>query len=51
MQANHFGLRTLARVAHCVEAAAKAKDRDAVANLLPDLENVVERNRIAMRDK
>lgn len=49
-QANRFGLRALGRIARCVEDAAKAGDRDALSNLLPELEIFVERNRIAMRD-
>lgn len=48
-QADSFGLRALARMARCVEDAAKAGDNDALANLLPELESFVERNRIAMR--
>ena len=50
-QADNFGLRALARMARCVEDAAKAKDRDALGNLLPELELFVERNRIAMRGR
>ena len=51
LQADNFGLRALARMARCVEDAAKAGDKDALANLLPELESFVERNRIAMRGR
>ncbi len=47
-KADGQGLRVLARIARCVEGAAKAKDGEALGNLLPDLETAVERNRIAL---
>lgn len=47
-QADKVGLRTLARMARCVADAGKAKDMDAVKDLLPELESTVERNRIAL---
>jgi cell division septation protein DedD len=46
--ADRHGLRVLARMARCVESAAKALDDDALHNLLPELEAAVERNRIAL---
>lgn len=48
-QADSYGLRALARMARCVADAARARDKDALSNLLPELELFVERNRIAMR--
>lgn len=50
-QADNYGLRILARMARCVESAAQARDGDALINILPDLENAVERNRIALMPK
>lgn len=50
-RADNYGLRILARMARCVEMAAKARDKDALANILPDLETAVERNRIALMPK
>jgi len=50
-KADNYGLRILARMARCVEMAAKAHDKDALANILPDLETAVERNRIALQPK
>jgi hypothetical protein len=50
-RADNYGLRILARMARCVEMAAKAGDKDALANILPDLETAVERNRIALQPK
>jgi HPt (histidine-containing phosphotransfer) domain-containing protein len=50
-KADNYGLRILARMARCVEMAAKAQDKDALANILPDLETAVERNRIALQPK
>ena len=50
-QADGCGLRVLARMARCVEGAAKARDRDALTYLLPELETAVERNRIALMPK
>jgi hypothetical protein len=51
VRADNYGLRILARMARCVEMAAKARDKDALANILPDLETAVERNRIALQPK
>jgi len=34
-----------------VEMAARARDKDALANILPELETAVERNRIALQPK
>lgn len=45
------GLRLLARMARCVERAARANDVPAINDLLPDLETAVERNRIALKQK
>lgn len=45
------GLRLLARMARCVERAARANDLPAINDLLPDLETAVERNRIALKQK
>lgn len=50
-QADGCGLRVLARMARCVEGAARARDRDALTYLLPELETAVERNRIALMPK
>ena len=50
-KADNYGLRILARMARCVEMAAKARDKDALANILPDLDTAVERNRIALQPK
>jgi hypothetical protein len=50
-RADNYGLRVPARMARCVEMAAKAQDKDALANILPDLETAVERNRIALQPK
>jgi hypothetical protein len=50
-KADNYGLRVLARMARCVEMAAKAQDNDALANILPDLETAVERNKIALQPK
>lgn len=47
-KADSYGLRALARMARCVADAARAKDKEALGNLLPELELFVERNRIAM---
>ena len=43
-----FGFRVLARMARCVERAAKAGDLQALQDLLPELVVAVERNRIAL---
>ncbi|MEG2172913.1 MAG: 7TM-DISM domain-containing protein [Desulfovibrionaceae bacterium] len=45
------GLRVLARMARCVGEAAKAEDKEALKNLLPELETAVERNKIALLKK
>ena len=50
-KADNYGLRILARMARCVEMAAKARDKDALANILPELETAVERNKIALQPK
>jgi len=50
-KADNYGLRVLARMARCVEMAAKAHDREALTNILPDLETAVERNKIALQTK
>lgn len=42
-QAEHFGLRKLEKIAHCVERAAEGDDLQAVAALLEDLEPVASR--------
>ena len=46
-EAEKRGLRVLSRMGRCVESAAAAADQEALADLLPELENAVERNRIA----
>ena len=46
--ADAFGLRALARMARCVESAAKANDMMALGDLLPELAVAVERNRITL---
>lgn len=45
-----FGLRVLERMARCVERAAMADDLDAILNLLPELDNMVHRNKRALND-
>lgn len=47
-RAEDFGFRVLARMARCVEQAARAGDMVAIGDLLPDLASAVERNRIAL---
>ncbi len=47
--AEAFGLRTLARLARTVEAAARAQDLGALHDLLPELEMSVHRNKAALR--
>ncbi len=44
--ADGFGLRRLARMARCVEGAARKNDLIALNDLLPELDMAVERNRI-----
>jgi len=51
VRADNYGLRVLARMARCVERAANAHDKEALANILPELETAVERNRIALQPK
>jgi len=46
-----FGFRVLARMARCVERAAKANDMSALKDLLPELAVAVERNRIALNPR
>ncbi|GFM33021.1 ATP-binding protein [Desulfovibrio subterraneus] len=48
--ASSFGLRVLERMARCVERAAQADDLDAILNLLPELENMAQRNNRALTD-
>ncbi|UZP67389.1 ATP-binding protein [Desulfovibrio mangrovi] len=48
--ASSFGLRVLERMARCVERAALADDLDAILNLLPELENMAQRNNRALTD-
>ena len=47
-ESDAFGFRVLARMARCVERAAKANDMNALRDLLPELAVAVERNRIAL---
>ncbi|MDR3358243.1 MAG: hypothetical protein LBN96_05240 [Desulfovibrio sp.] len=47
-ESEDFGLRVLARMARCVERAARARDMNALRDLLPELMIAVERNRIAL---
>lgn len=47
-ESDAYGLRVLARMARCVERAAKANDMNALKDLLPELAVAVERNRIAL---
>lgn len=48
VESDAFGFRVLARMARCVERAAKANDMNALKDLLPELAVAVERNRIAL---
>ncbi|MDR2573643.1 MAG: hypothetical protein LBC94_04765 [Desulfovibrio sp.] len=48
VESDNFGLRVLARMARCVERAARANDMNALKDLLPELTAAVERNRIAL---
>ncbi|MBO4336055.1 MAG: hypothetical protein J5846_09545, partial [Desulfovibrio sp.] len=43
-----FSFRILARIARCVEQAGKARDLNALKDLLPELAQQVERNNIAL---
>ncbi|WP_165068939.1 HAMP domain-containing sensor histidine kinase [Desulfovibrio sp. ZJ200] len=47
-ESESYGFRVLARMARCVERAAKANDLNALEDLLPELAVAVERNRIAL---
>lgn len=47
-ESESYGFRVLARMARCVERAAKANDLNALKDLLPELAVAVERNRIAL---
>ena len=47
-ESDAFGFRVLARMARCVERAAKANDMNALRDLLPELAVAVERNRIGL---
>lgn len=49
--ADNFGLRLLSRMAKCVERAATKGDMAALVDLLPELGNAVERNRIALSQR
>lgn len=44
------GLRLLARMASCVERAARENDMSALSDLLPELGLAVERNRVALNE-
>ncbi len=46
--AESFGLRTLGRLARTVQAAAHARDMEALGDLLPELDMSVQRNRAAL---
>lgn len=50
-ESDGFGFRVLARMARCVERAAKANDMSALRDLLPELAVAVERNRIALNPR
>ncbi|WP_165177750.1 HAMP domain-containing sensor histidine kinase [Desulfovibrio sp. ZJ369] len=47
-ESESYGFRVLARMARCVERAAKVNDLNALEDLLPELAVAVERNRIAL---
>lgn len=47
-ESDAFGFRVLARMARCVERAAKANDMNALRDMLPELAVAVERNRIGL---
>ena len=47
-EAESYGFRVLGRMARCVESAGRAKDLQAVTDLLPELATAVERHRISM---
>lgn len=50
-EADKHGLRLLARMASCVERAARADNIGALNDLLPELKLAVERNRLALTQK
>ena len=47
-EAESYGFRVLGRMARCVESAGRAKDLQAVTDLLPELATAVERHRISL---
>ncbi|MDR3320371.1 MAG: hypothetical protein LBS77_05550 [Desulfovibrio sp.] len=47
-ESDNFGLRVLARMARCVERAARANDMNSLKDLLSELTAAVERNRIVL---
>ena len=47
-EAESYGFRVLGRMARCVESAGRAKDLQAVTDLLPELATAVERHRTSM---
>ncbi len=47
-EAEGYGFRVLGRMARCVESAGRAKDLQAVTDLLPELAAAVERHRISL---
>ena len=47
-EAESYGFRVLGRMARCVESAGRAKDLQAVTDMLPELATAVERHRISM---
>ncbi|MBQ7456635.1 MAG: hypothetical protein IJS54_03380 [Desulfovibrio sp.] len=48
-ESDAYSLRVLSRVANCVVRAAQKEDRQALKDLLPELEHQVERNTIALK--
>lgn len=48
--ADSFGLKSLERMAKCVERAAQANDLEAISALLPDLQNLLEKTQKALED-
>ena len=47
-EAESYGFRVLGRMARCVERAGRAKDLQAVTDLLPELATALERHRISL---
>ena len=47
-EAESYGFRVLGRMARCVESAGRAKDLQAVTDLLPELATAVERHSISL---